>query len=108
MKVTFGRRAIGRVFFGAAGVVSLSLLVPPAAHGVVAVSADAQRWWSHVLFLAGDGLEGRETGSPGYRKAARYVETRMRNAGLEPAGTAGDPPPIPLGARRVLETETTA
>src|SRR5882672_7328157 len=31
---------------------------------------DAKRWWSHVLFLADDKLEGRETGSEGHRRAA--------------------------------------
>ena len=32
-----------------------------------------RRWWSHVQALSNDSLEGRDTGSEGYRKAARYV-----------------------------------
>ena len=34
---------------------------------------DGERWWSHVAVLADDALEGRDTGSPGHRKAAEYV-----------------------------------
>jgi hypothetical protein len=46
--------------------------------------SDAERWWSHVRFLAGDALEGRDTGSPGHHKAAEYVAARFAEAGLEP------------------------
>jgi hypothetical protein len=49
---------------------------------------DGQRWWSHVLFLADDKLEGRNTGSEGYRKAAAYVAAEFERAGLKPAGTS--------------------
>jgi len=48
---------------------------------------DGQRWWSHVLVLADDRLEGRGTGSPGHRKAAEYVAREFERAGLKPAGT---------------------
>jgi Zn-dependent M28 family amino/carboxypeptidase len=47
--------------------------------------AGAARWWSHVQFLADDALEGRDTGSPGYQRAADYVAGLWRKAGLEPA-----------------------
>src|SRR5271165_5167182 len=50
---------------------------------------DGQRWWSHVAFLADDALEGRDTGSPGHRKAAEYVAKEFEKLGLRPAGTAG-------------------
>ena len=33
----------------------------------------AERWWSHVTFLANDGMKGRDTGSPEHRKAAEYI-----------------------------------
>ena len=29
---------------------------------------EAKRWWSHILYLADDKLEGRETGSEGHRR----------------------------------------
>ena len=52
-------------------------------------SADAKRWWSHIVYLADDKLEGRNTGSEGYRKAAVYVAGEFERAGLQPAGTSG-------------------
>lgn len=48
-----------------------------------------KRWWSHVATLADDSMEGRETGSAGYRRAADYVVEKFREAGLEPAGEDG-------------------
>ena len=50
---------------------------------------DGRQWWAHVLFLADDKLEGRNTGSPGHRKAAEYVAGEFERAGLRPAGTSG-------------------
>ena len=42
-----------------------------------------------VAFLANDSLQGRETGTPYEKEAARYLEERMRNIGLLPKGNAG-------------------
>lgn len=39
----------------------------------------------HVAVLASDAFEGRDTGEPGFDKAAEYVATFYRSAGLEPA-----------------------
>ena len=36
---------------------------------LVAADSAATRWWRDVRFLAGDSLQGRNTGSEGYRKA---------------------------------------
>lgn len=49
----------------------------------------AKSWWAHVQFLAGDALEGRETGSHGFDLAAGYVEDQFKQAGLKPAGSDG-------------------
>ncbi len=106
------RPGLSRVLF--AGAVSTASVLAYAASPAVAVTPqaqqrvtpDAQRWWSHILYLADDSLEGRETGSEGYRKAARYVETRFRNAGLEPAGTSGYSQRVPFHARRIREGES--
>ena len=35
-------------------------------------NALGKTWWSHVQFLADDSLEGRDTGSRGFEKAAAY------------------------------------
>jgi hypothetical protein len=44
---------------------------------------------AHVRFLASDALEGRMTGTAGYRIAAEYVASQFRQLGLEPGGTDG-------------------
>src|ERR1700722_15543731 len=66
--------------------------------------AAAKSWWAHVQYLAGDSLEGRETGSHGFELAAAYVQDQFKQAGLKPAGPPGyfesvafmSPSPTPL------------
>jgi len=60
-----------------------------------------RRWWSHVEALANDGLQGRDTGSEGYRQAARYVVTQFERAGLKPAGESGYYQSVPLHVVRL-------
>jgi hypothetical protein len=48
-----------------------------------------KRWWAHIVALANDGMEGRDTGSEGYRKAEHYVVAQFEKAGLKPAGEKG-------------------
>jgi len=50
---------------------------------------DGKSWWDHVKIVADDNMEGRETGSPGLRKAEAYAVEQLKHAGLEPAGTNG-------------------
>ena len=42
-----------------------------------------------VVFLAGDSLLGRETGTAQELMAANYLQKRMQNLGLQPKGNAG-------------------
>ena len=42
-----------------------------------------------VSVLAGDGYEGRETGTKGEQKAAAYISDRFKAIGLTPKGTTG-------------------
>ncbi|HYL78020.1 MAG TPA: M28 family peptidase [Bryobacteraceae bacterium] len=64
-----------------------------------AESSDAsKRWWTHVQVLAADNMEGRDTGSEGYRRAARYVVEQFERAGLKPAGANGYYQSVPLRA----------
>lgn len=52
---------------------------------------------AYLRFLASDELEGRRTGTPGNRVAARYVAEHFRSWGLrEPPGLAGFLQPVPL------------
>jgi hypothetical protein len=52
-------------------------------------NALGKRWWSHIQYLADDSLEGRDTGSAGFEKAANYMADQFRAAGLQPAGVDG-------------------
>src|ERR1700741_2417160 len=60
-----------------------------------------RRWWSHVQALANDGLEGRDTGSEGYKKAERYVAAQFERAGLKAAGEGGYFQSVPLHVVRL-------
>ncbi|WP_202840955.1 M28 family metallopeptidase [Luteimonas saliphila] len=48
-----------------------------------------QRIEADVRALADDAMEGRETGTPGYDRAAEYVAKRYAQIGLAPAGDDG-------------------
>jgi len=65
-----------------------------------------KRWWSYVQFLADDKLEGRLTGSEGYRKAADYVRTQFEAAGLQPKGTEGYFQPVRFDVQRVIAAKS--
>ena len=60
----------------------------------------AERWWSHVTFLANDSMKGRDTGSPEHRKAAEYIADHFKRAGLAPGGTKGYFQPVPFRSRK--------
>jgi Peptidase family M28 len=65
-----------------------------------------RRWWSHVSVLADDRMEGRDTGSPGYTRAADYVIQQFRAAGLQPAGTDGFLQPMDFQVRQFDPTHS--
>ena len=58
-----------------------------AAIAVQAADDAGARWWAHVEALANDGMEGRNTGSPGHKRAAEYVAAQFSSSALEPAGS---------------------
>jgi Peptidase family M28 len=51
--------------------------------------ADTLAWWHTTVALSNDGMEGRDTGSAAYQRAADYVANRFKAAGLSPAGENG-------------------
>lgn len=51
--------------------------------------SDTREWWHTTEALANDGMEGRDTGTAAYQRAADYVAQRFRAAGLQPAGDNG-------------------
>src|SRR5215471_120692 len=69
-------------------------------------AAEGDLWWSHIQYLADDALQGRDTGSAGYRKAAEYVAAKMETFGLKAAGTDGYFQPIAFEARQVVEDQS--
>ena len=64
-------------------------------------------WWAHVTALANDGLQGRDTGSEGYRKAAAYVVQQFERNGLRPAGEHGYYQTVPLHVLRFRAAQST-
>jgi len=78
-----------------------------AAAAVRAADDTASRWWAHVAALANDGMEGRNTGSAGHKRAAEYVAAQFQKAGLEPAGAGGSfIQPVTLNTRRIDESKS--
>ena len=73
------------VFVALLGAACSSLRSTPANPPVATV----ERTRSLLTALAHDSMEGRRFGSPGEARAARFIEARMREAGLQPAGDSG-------------------
>src|ERR1043165_4730111 len=69
-------------------------------------AAEGKLWWSHIQFLADDKLEGRNTGSEGFRQAVAYVAGQFDKIGLKPAGTSGYLQPVKFETRQ-LEPDST-
>ena len=68
------------------------LLIPLALLAAAAApvrDADTDAWWRTTIALSNDAMEGRDTGSAGYDRAAALVARRFAAAGLRPAGDHG-------------------
>src|ERR1700738_4671569 len=46
-------------------------------------------WWAQTVALSNDSMEGRDTGTEAYERAADYVAAQFKAAGLKPAGENG-------------------
>ena len=69
--------------------------------------ADTAAWWQITGDLSSDAMEGRDTGSAGYDRAAKYVADRFAALGLKPAGENGGwYQALPLKEVRVEKKET--
>ncbi|MBI4906215.1 MAG: M28 family peptidase [Acidobacteria bacterium] len=78
------------------------------AAGLHAESPAAKRWWSHVAYLADDQRQGRDTGSPGFLDAARYLSAEFERAGLRAAGSNGYFQPVRLVSNSLDESHSSA
>lgn len=66
------------------------LLASAAAAGAPVIrDADTRAWLATTAALSGDAMEGRDTGSAGYARAAALVAARFKAAGLKPGGYGG-------------------
>jgi Peptidase family M28 len=74
---------------------ALALAAPPASQAQQHLrdreihDTDTLAWWHTTVALSNDGMEGRDTGSAAYQRAADYVANRFKAAGLTPAGENG-------------------
>jgi hypothetical protein len=57
---------------------------------------DTAAWWKLTVALSNDSLEGRDTGSAGYERAASIVAARLSTAGMQPLGEHGWLQPVAL------------
>jgi hypothetical protein len=69
-------------------------------------AAEGKLWWAHVRFLADDKLEGRNTGSEGYRQAVAYVAGQFDRMGLRPAGTSSYEQPVEFETRTLVPDQS--
>jgi hypothetical protein len=87
--------------------VATAIALVTATVGVRGDENTSKRWFAHVEALANDGMEGRNTGSPGHKRAAEYVAGEFRKAGLEPAGAGGGYiQPVAFVTRRIVEAQS--
>jgi hypothetical protein len=56
-----------------------------------------------LTVIAGPGMEGRETASPGQRKAAAYIENHFSKIGLQPGTSAGYQMQYPIYQDTLIE-----
>ena len=93
-------------------VIRASILSCALIFGGLAAGAEAQgrgdAWWHHVEVLAADGMNGRQTGSADFDRAADYVIGQFKALGLEPAGSDGFRQPVLLEQQTIDQDASTA
>lgn len=67
---------------------------------------EGARWWSHIQVLAADGMQGRNTGSEGHRRAAQFLAGEFERAGLKAAGVTGYIQPVALNVAQIIEEQS--
>ena len=70
-------------------VVVAALLVATAAPAQQTPTPEAAAWWKLTTDFANDSMEGRDTGSEAYERAAKLVAEHFKADGLKPAGDNG-------------------
>ena len=72
-----------------ASILATVLACGTALAGTLPSDAETLAWWSITASLSNDAMEGRDTGSAAYDRAARLVADRFAAAGLVPMGERG-------------------
>lgn len=72
-----------RIFAAAFSALLLTAAVP------AKLDPDTAVWWATTAQLSNNAMEGRDTGSPAYLRAAKLVASNFKAAGLMPAGENG-------------------
>jgi hypothetical protein len=67
----------------------ISITIAASAQSPQKPDAATAAWWAQTVALSNDSMEGRDTGSEAYERAAKYVADQFRAAGLKPAGDNG-------------------
>jgi len=88
--------------------VASSFAAPPLIAQAPKLHFDGTTWWDYVKVLAGDKMEGRETGSDGLRRAQAFVVEQLKKNGIEPAASDGYYQPVRLIQRQVIEEDSSA
>ncbi len=83
-------------------------LVPAYGQQEKPASFDGKSWWEHIKVLAADNMEGRDTGSPGLKKAEAYVVGQLKAAGIQPAAVKSYYQPVKFESRQLVEKESSA
>jgi Zn-dependent M28 family amino/carboxypeptidase len=73
----------------AALLASAAVAAAPGPRDVQIHDPDTLAWWRIAEKLSSDAMEGRDTGSAGFDRAADVVVARFKAAGLKPAGDKG-------------------
>ncbi len=68
---------------------SILLTIPAVAQSQKKPDAATAAWWAQTVALSNDSMEGRDTGTEAYERAAKYVADQFKAAGLKPAGDNG-------------------
>jgi hypothetical protein len=84
----------------------LLVLVSPFLLFAADLAQEGARWWSHIQVLAADGMEGRNTGSEGHRRAAQFLAGEFERAGLKPAGAGGYQQPVAFNVSQIVEEQS--
>ena len=64
------------------------------------MDSDTAAWWRTTAQLSNDGMEGRDTGTAAYLRAAKLVAAKFEAAGLKPFAACSVKvwgPPLPAG-----------